>query len=86
MTGEKYAQQRSVDLNGKLLEEPGLEDAVAVLFKDMYWLCLNGAAYILDGLQYSSTKNEQMCIRDSFGRYAKSLVYGARYSEMGKLE
>ena len=58
VTGEKYAQQRSFYLNGKLLEEPGLEDAVAVVFKDMYWLCLNGAAYILDGLQYSSTKNE----------------------------
>ena len=51
VTGEKYAQQRSFYLNGKLLEEPGMEDAVAVVFKDMYWLCLNGAAYILDGLQ-----------------------------------
>ena len=73
VTGEKYAQQRSFYLNGKLLEEPGLEDAVAVVFKDMYWLCLNGAAYILDGLQYSSTKNEPYSTRQYAGFYRTNM-------------
>lgn len=51
ITGEKYAQNRSFYLNGKLLEEENLENAFAVIYKDMYWLCVNGACYILDGLQ-----------------------------------
>lgn len=51
ITGEKYAQNRSFYINGKLLEEPNLEDAIACTFNDMYWLVVNGHAYILDGLQ-----------------------------------
>lgn len=55
ITGEKYAQQRSFYLNGALLEEDNLEDCFAAVYKDMYWLCVNGKAYILDGLQSMST-------------------------------
>ena len=51
ITGEKYAQNRSYFLDGKLLKEPNLENAFAFVFENMYWLCLNGVAYILDGLQ-----------------------------------
>ena len=55
ITGEKYSQLRSFYLNGKLLSESDLEDAYAVTYKDMYWLAVNGAVYILDGLQASQT-------------------------------
>ena len=51
ITGEKYAQNRSFFLNGKLLKEANLKDAFAVIYNDMYWLAVNGKAYILDGLQ-----------------------------------
>ena len=51
ITGEKYAQNRSYFLDGKLLEERNLENAFGFVYKEMYWLCLNGVAYILDGLQ-----------------------------------
>lgn len=51
VTGEKYAQNRSFYLNGKLLQEENLEDSVACIYNDMYWLCVNGNCYILDGLQ-----------------------------------
>ena len=51
VTGEKYAQNRSFYLNGKLLEESNLTSAYACVFKDMYWLCVNDVCYILDGLQ-----------------------------------
>ena len=51
ITGEKYAQNRSYFLNGKLLEEQNLSEAFGFVYKDMYWLCINGVAYILDGLQ-----------------------------------
>ncbi len=51
VTGEKYSQNRSFFLNGRLLDEENLSDAYACVYKDLYWLCLNNAAYILDGLQ-----------------------------------
>lgn len=51
VTGEKYAQNRSYYINGKLLNEPNLENAVACIYNDMYWLCVNGVCYILDGIQ-----------------------------------
>lgn len=51
VTGEKYAQNRSFYINGKLLTETDLENSFAVVYKDMYWLFINGVAYILDGLQ-----------------------------------
>ena len=55
ITGEKYAQNRSYFLNGKLLDELNLEEAYGFVYKDMYWLCLNNVAYILDGLQSLQT-------------------------------
>lgn len=55
VTGEKYSQLRSFYLNGKLLEETGLENAYAVTYKDMYFLAVNGVCYVLDGLQASQT-------------------------------
>lgn len=51
ITGEKYAQNRSYFLDGKLLKESNLENAYACVYNDMYWLCINGVCYILDGLQ-----------------------------------
>lgn len=51
LTGEKYSQQRSYFLNGKLLEEENLQNAYACTYKSMYFLCINGKCYILDGLQ-----------------------------------
>ena len=55
ITGEKYSQNRSFFLDGKLLKEENLKDAYACVFKDLYWLCVNGVAYILDGLQPMQT-------------------------------
>lgn len=55
VTGERYAQNRSFFLNGKMLEEENLEDAYACVFEDMYWLNINDKLYILDGLQPMAT-------------------------------
>ena len=51
VTGDKYSQNRSFYLNGKLLKEQHLEEAYAVVYKDMYILAINNVLYILDGLQ-----------------------------------
>lgn len=51
ITGEKYAQTRSYYINKKLLEEHNLEEAIGLVYKDFYILCVNNHFYILDGLQ-----------------------------------
>lgn len=55
ITGEKYSQLRSFYLNGQLLEEADLENAYSCVYRDMYWLAVNGKVYVLDGLQAAQT-------------------------------
>ncbi len=55
VTGEKYAQDRSYYLEGKLLKEPHLENAFGYSWKDYYILAINDHLYILDGLQPMQT-------------------------------
>lgn len=55
ITGEKYSQNRSFYLDGQLLKEKGLEKAVAIVFKDQYYLAINNKLYILDGMQATRT-------------------------------
>lgn len=74
ITGEKYSQNRSFFLNGKLLEEPNMSEAYACVFKDLYWLCLNNVAYILDGLQPIQTdKSLPYATRQYAGFYRTNL-------------
>lgn len=74
ITGEKYSQNRSFFLNGKLLEEPNMSESYACVFKDLYWLCLNNVAYILDGLQPIQTdKSLPYATRQYVGFYRTNL-------------
>lgn len=74
ITGEKYSQNRSFFLNGKLLEEPNMSEAYACVFKDLYWICLNNVAYILDGLQPIQTdKSLPYATRQYVGFYRTNL-------------
>lgn len=57
ITGEKYSQNRSYFIDGKLLKEDRLKDAYACVFNDFYLLSINGKLYILDGLQPIRTDN-----------------------------
>ena len=59
ITGEKYSQNRSFYLNGKLTKEDNMEDAVATVYNDMYVLALNNQLYILDGLQATRTDRSE---------------------------
>lgn len=86
ITGDKYAQQRSFYLNGKLLAEPNLEDAFATVYRDMYWLCLNGAAYILDGLQPTGTDRQApYSTRQYAGFYCTNIPARVLWQEEGAL-
>lgn len=59
ITGEKYSQNRSFYLNGKLTQEPNLENAVATVYNEMYILAVNNQLYILDGLQATRTDRSE---------------------------
>lgn len=74
ITGERYSQNRSFFLNGKLLEESNLSEAYACVHKDLYWLCINNVAYILDGLQPLQTdKSLPYATRQYAGFYRTNL-------------
>jgi hypothetical protein len=55
VTGEKYSQDRCYYLEGKLLKEKHLENAVGFSWKDYYMVAINDHLYILDGLQPMQT-------------------------------
>lgn len=70
ITGEKYAQDRSYYLEGKLLKEANLENAFAYTWKDYYILGINDHLYILDGLQPMHTdKSRPYATRQYAGFY-----------------
>lgn len=54
---EKYAQQRSYYVNGKLKKEENLENAVAISFLGKYYLAINNHVYIADNRYKSYPKN-----------------------------
>lgn len=86
ITGEKYAQNRSYFLDGKLLEENHMENAYGFVFKDMYWLCLNGVGYILDGLQPVHTdKSRPYSTRQYVGYYRTNLPARVMWEQDGRL-
>ena len=59
INAERYSQDRSYYLNGKLLNESNLQDACCCVYNDMYLLCVNSHVYVLDGLQsLAAAKNE----------------------------
>lgn len=84
--GEKYGQNRSFYLNGKLLKESDLEKSFAFVYKDMYWLCVNGVAYILDGLQPMQTdKSMPYSTRQYAGFYRTNLPANCMWEKDGNL-
>lgn len=85
-SGEKYSQNRSYYLDGKLLKESNLEEAYSCVFDDMYWLCVNGVAYILDGLQSLQTsRSEPYSTRQYAGFYRTNLPANVMWVHQNKL-
>lgn len=86
ITGEKYSQNRSYFLDGKLLKESNLENAFAYVYKDMYWLCINDVAYILDGLQPIRTdKSMPYSTRQYAGFYCINIGALCMWEKEGRL-
>ena len=86
VTGEKYSQNRSFFLNGKLLKESHLENAYAVVFKDMYVLAINNVLYILDGLQSVMTdKSLPYATRQYCGFYRTNVPANCLWVRNGEL-
>ena len=47
--GEKFANERSYFVKNKLLAEPNLENATAIVYHDKYYLAINNHVYVADG-------------------------------------
>ena len=76
ITSEKYTQDRSFYLNGKLLKESAedLKNAVSVVYNDMYMLSVNNKLYILDGIQPMQTdKSLPYATRQYAGFYCTNI-------------
>ena len=74
ITGEKYSQNRSFYLDGKLRKEPNLKDAISTIYNDQYVLALNNQLYILDGLQATRTdKSEPYATRQYAAFYCTNV-------------
>lgn len=56
---EKFAMLRSYYINGKLLDEENLENAVGISLKGKYYLAINNNVYIADSRFKSYAKNSQ---------------------------
>ena len=86
ITGEKISNLRSFYLNGKLLNEENLSDAFAFVYKDLYWLCVGGRAYILDGLQPVQTdKSAPYSTRQYAGFFCTDIPARVLWEEDGAL-
>lgn len=58
-SGEKFAQQRSYYVNGKLIKETNLEEAVAISLLGKYYLAVNNHIYIADSRYLSYPKHSK---------------------------
>ena len=86
ITGEKYAQNRSYYLDGKLLEEENLENAFAYTYRDYYLLSLNNHVYVLDGLQPIRTdKSKPYATRQYVGFYWDDIPAACFFEMNGNL-
>lgn len=86
ISGERYSQDRSYYVNGALTRESGLAEAVAAVFRDLYWLCMNGHAYILDGLQsLGQERSEPYSTRQYACFYRTNLPASAIWVENDRL-
>lgn len=54
---EKFAMQRSYYVNGKLLKEPNLEDAIGIAVDGKYYIGINDHVYIADSIYLSYPKH-----------------------------
>ena len=86
ITGEKYSQNRSFYLNGKLTEENNLENAVATVHNDMYILAVNNQLYVLDGLQATRTdRSEPYATRQYVGFHCTGVPAVCIWTDEGVL-
>ncbi len=60
ISGEKYTQNRSYFINRALCEEPGIENAFCVKWKEFYVIALNGKLWLLDTGKRSYQKGEPL--------------------------
>ena len=56
---DRKIRSRSYFINKKLRSEPRLREAISFVHKGLYYLCIDGHCYVLDGSQKNSWANEK---------------------------
>ena len=84
ITGEKYIQNRSYFIDGKLLKEQNLARAISVEYDHYFIIVLNNHMYLIDGLQPLPTSdNEPYATRQYVCFYCElSLPAGFQITEI----
>ena len=86
VSGSRYSQGRSYYLDGRLRREENLSEAFGFVYNDLYWLCINDAAYVLDSLQpLSAEKSAPYSTRQYAGFYRTNLPARVMWEEDGRL-
>lgn len=85
LTGERYSQQRGLYLSTAIQQEPGLENAVSVVWRDFYVLAVNERVYLLDGLQKEYAKDAPQSSFQYEGYYWENIRARVLWVEAGKL-
>ena len=84
-TENRYGQNRSYYLNGKLTKEADLENGYSTAFNNMYILALNNQLYILDGLQPAYSENEPYSTKQYSAFYCDSIPATCIWSDEDNL-
>jgi len=57
--GERYSRERSRMVNARLTREKDLSEAVSIVYKNKYYLAVNGNVYVADS-RYRSTRSDNL--------------------------
>lgn len=85
VSGERYSQHRSYYCDGALLKEDELKDGYACVYNDMYWYCVGGRAYLLDGTQALSTNKDPYSTRQYACFDRRNIPARVMWVDSGKL-
>lgn len=79
VTEQRSIQRQSRAVDARLTKEDGLRDACAVVWRDRYYLALNGRCYVADGRSYRTDGSPEWYFWDNIPATCFALIGGQLY-------
>lgn len=79
VTEQRSIQRQSRAVDAKLTRETGLRDACAVVWRDRYYLAVNGRCYVADGRSYRPDGSPEWYYWDNLPAVCFAVIGGALY-------